>query len=127
MRCDEIASHLEQEDAQIALSVHFHRSITDGVLSAMSEVPMHEIGMPNSIIAFASLRDQIGFLAQAVERLVAGPPQHEVEKAQYADEPAKARELCARIEHVLVGNVRNHIHAIHREFAVLERELVDSH
>lgn len=134
LRTDEIAKHLENKDPQSAMALHFHRSITDSVVSAMNSVPLHEIGMPNAILAFASMRDQIGFLAYSVEQLVAGPWRHEdlgkhLERAKYdfADEPETYRELIEQANRSLAHNVHVHVRAIHQEFQVIKRELVSRH
>lgn len=134
LRTDEIAKHLEHKDPQSAMALHFHRSITDSVISAMNSVPLHDIGTPNAILAFASMRDQIGFLTCSVEQLVAGPWRHEelgkhLERAKrdFADDPETFLELVRQANRNLANNVQVHVRAIHQEFDVIEREMTRRH
>lgn len=128
LRVDELARHLNGDEDRAAITFNYHRSIIDGLVSAMSAVPMHELASPDAIIAFASMRDQLVFTAHAIETLIKGPLEHKhlkenLQKIPHATDPVAYRQAYRRAIGVLETNVRVHVDKIHGDFAVLQQEL----
>ena len=51
----------------------YDKTIIDGIVRALTDIPIHEIGTRDAVLALLSLRDQYVFLGVAVQTFIAGP------------------------------------------------------
>ena len=69
-RIEEIRGAFAHDDPlKIAstLSVAYHPTVVDAIVHALTNVPAHEVGSRDGVIALLSLRDQFTFLQKSIE------------------------------------------------------------
>ncbi|WP_156545739.1 hypothetical protein [Cupriavidus sp. D384] len=131
-RADDFAALLEGKDARQSMTVHFHQSIIDGLVGALSAMPVHELNSRESVIAMLTIRDQVVFLGNSIRTLVDGAWKHPemrpvLEEARdgHPGEPKDLRplgEMVREFERVLADNALNHVNLIRENYDVLVRE-----
>jgi hypothetical protein len=123
-----IGNAFAEPDNPIVLFQVYDKTIIDGVVRALTDVPVHEIGSREGVLALLSLRDQFVFLGIAIEAFIAGPARHP-EMKQALDtlmEPengAQRLALSAQGRKILAGNVQVHLDRIRANYLALERAL----
>jgi hypothetical protein len=123
-----INNALAQPDNPIALYQVYDKTIVDGVVRALTDVPVHEVGSRDGILALLSLRDQFVFLGIAMEAYIAGPAKdpHMKQALDTLMEPAdgkQRRDLVSTGKRVLADNVRVHLNKISENCQSLESSL----
>lgn len=63
---------------QAKLMTEYHSSISDGIVSAIKNIPIHEVGSTKAIIALQDLEVQFGFLDKDISNFIKGPMRLEV-------------------------------------------------
>jgi hypothetical protein len=111
-------------DDPLALYTVYDKSIIDGVVRALTDMPVYEIGSRDGVIALLSLRDQFVFLGIAMEAFIAGPANHpEMKKAlDSLMESTKGTQRKRLLEHgneILANNARKHLNEIHNKHDAL--------
>jgi hypothetical protein len=121
-----IGDAFSKDDIYVALAFVYDKTIIDGVVGALSNAPVHEVGSRDAVMALLSLRDQFVFLGIAVETFLARPHNHPVlrmgiEQLSQPNEREQRQELVAIGEAVLAKNVRTHLDKIRGNYISLER------
>jgi hypothetical protein len=103
----------------------YHKSIIDGVVRALTDIPVHEVGNRDAILALLSLRDQFVFLGVAMEAYMAGPAKDPLVKQgldslMEPDGGPQRKALLGAAEKVLVSNVRVHFAEIRKNYQAVE-------
>ena len=114
--------------ASVALIDVYDKSIVDGMVRALTDVPVHEVGSRDAVIALLALRDQFVFLGITMEKYQAGPWRDpELKEAIEACDPATEarRNTIESAEQVLLDNARRRLAAIARFYASM-KESMDS-
>jgi hypothetical protein len=111
--------------ASVALVDVYDKSIVDGMVRALTDVPVHEVGSRDAVIALLALRDQFVFLGIAMEKYLAGASRDpELQKAIEACDPGTARRnFIASAEQVLAKNARRRLATIAELYASLKESM----
>lgn len=113
-----IGDALDQGDPGHAMMYNvYDKTIVDGMVHALTNVPAHEVGSPDGVIALLALRDQFAFLGVQMEQYLAGPWKHEeIKRAiESCGDDQKAQSATIQsAEKVLEGNVRTRLKQIQR-------------
>lgn len=106
----------------------YDKTVIAGVVGALSEAPLYEIGSPVAVVEILSLRDQFIFLGNQVEDYINGPMRHNsmagtlesLPLPEYKDKRNKVYEQGVQI---LINNVKNRVKTIVGKCEIIEQEL----
>lgn len=106
------------------LSAVYDKTIIDGVVRALTNAPVHEIGSRDGVMALLSLRDQFVFLGVSVDVFIAGPLNHpEMSKAigEYSSPEHRSQRLetLESCNSILAGNISVHLVKIRSDYTSL--------
>jgi len=123
-----IGEAMEKPDEPIVLYQVYDKSIVDGVVRALTDAPVYEVGSRDGILALLSLRDQFVFLGIAIEAFIAGPAKdpHMRRALDTLMEPADGPQRMAVVKQgktVLARNVSVHLDKIRDDYSSLKRVL----
>ena len=110
---------IDPMDAKSNLYITYDKSITEGLVRALSGIPMHEIGSSKAVASLLLFTDQFTFLDRAIEKFHAGPLKDpdvgpEIEK-YWGGTPEDRKigdDMHNRVREVLQGNILVHLNAI---------------
>lgn len=71
-RAQRIGTAMEDYENSAALYEVYDKTIIDGMVRALTDIPIHELGSRDAVLALLSLRDQYVFLGAAVQEFIAG-------------------------------------------------------
>ena len=122
------------EDGTPGFAIHdlYHRSVTDGLAQALANIPFHEVGSHEAVLALLSTQGQFArFLPQSIEAFIAGPDNHPVMKDTIHDyddypEPKRGehqRDLRKKQRNTLANNVCVNLKRIDRDFETIQRAI----
>lgn len=106
----------------------YNKVVIEGIVKALQEVPVHEIGSSKGVLAMLSLINQMEFLGLAVETLLQGPYKHPVlgkslESLDDTDYRVQRHEVIATGFSVLQQNARGHLNKIDEDYETLKESL----
>lgn len=108
------------------LMSEYHKSLSDGVISAIESIPFAEVGSAKAIAALQGLQLQFGFLDQAITNFNGGPENHEMlAKILKQLEPGKPEYIFHKeqMQEALRSQVRDRIKYIKRHYDELVQSL----
>ncbi|CAG9197071.1 hypothetical protein BVIET440_290005 [Burkholderia vietnamiensis] len=114
-------------DAKTNLYMSYDKSIIEGLVRALTGIPMHEIGSSKAVASLLLFIDQFTFLDRAIEKFHAGPMKdpdvaREVEKLMGGtpDERKMGTDMHNRVRDVQQSNILVHLSEIdshYRDFS----------
>jgi hypothetical protein len=110
-------------DISDILYVIYHQAIIDEIVQALTNVPAHEIGSRDAVIALSSLREQFRFLGTSIEIFETPTKDRGTVKRLAALDDAERRRFLASRQPILVKNVCDRLAAIQRDYEALRRAL----
>lgn len=102
----------------------YDKSIVDGLVNALGNAPVHEVGSPDGVVAFLLLRDQVTFLGTQMEEYLKGPrnhPDHRKSIESCGDDAECRRATITQCEQELEKNVRLRLDAIRSRYGELQK------
>jgi hypothetical protein len=121
------ASEVERLNRSLHLYEVFDQSIIDGDIKALRDVPLHELGSRDSVVAMRQLTDQMLFFGQATQKFMDGQNKAagfiEAVKSTGTDELNQRPMLFDQQFSILAANARMRWREIDASFAVLKRTL----
>jgi hypothetical protein len=113
-------SHL---DIPAVLYVIYYETVIDGIVQALTNVPTHEIGSRDALIALSNLRDQFRFLGRSIQIFETPIEDPRTIKKILALDEAERRQYLAGRQPTLAKNVQDRLAGIQRDYDVLVRAL----
>jgi hypothetical protein len=125
-RAKEIGAAFAEDDPLTVsgrLFIVYHPSVILSIVQALTNVPAHEIGSRNGVIALLKLRDQFTFLQKSIE--VFQTPTKDLETAKQVPmmNEQEAREHMRALKPILVKNVRIQLAAIQGHYDSLRQAI----
>src|ERR1019366_3889683 len=113
-------------ESSVALYTVYDKSIIDGVVRALTDVPVHEIGSRDGVMALLSLRDQFVFLGINVEEYKkpaseAPQLQHSLEHLSGPENSKARQELIEQYRTIMAKNVRMRVEQIRKDYMSLKQ------
>jgi len=105
------------------LYVIYHQTILDGIVKALTNLPAHEIGSRDAVMALLSLRDQFRFLGTSIEIFEKPTKDPETIRRLLALDEAERRRYLAGRQPTLAKTVRDHLTTIQDGYYALARAL----
>jgi hypothetical protein len=125
-RAQEIGTAFADDD-RLAISGRlysvYHPAVIAGIVQALTNVPAHEIGSRDGVVALLSLRDQFTFLDETIETYIQPRRDQETAKELLMLPEKEQSEHLRRLQPVLVGNVRTQLAAIQRQYDLLRQAI----
>jgi hypothetical protein len=125
-RAQRIDTAMEDPENTAPLYDVYDKTIIDGIVRALTDIPIHEIGSRDAVLALLSLRDQYVFLGVAVETFIAGP-EGDILLRQALDSlgtDTKARIALRRKQKAqLARNVRQRVDWIGKQYRSLKADM----
>lgn len=101
------------------LYLTYDKSITEGLVRALTGIPMHEIGSSKAVASLLLFTDQFTFLDRAIEKFHAGPlkdpdvgPEIEKYLGGTQEDRKIGNDMHNRVREALHGNILVHLNAI---------------
>ena len=113
-------SHLDIPDV---LYVIYYETVIESIVQALTNVPTHEIGSRDVVIALSNLRDQFRFLGMSIQIFETPIEDPRTIKRILALDEAERRQYLAGRQPTLAKNVRDRLAGIQRDYDVLVRAL----
>jgi hypothetical protein len=116
----------QHERNPVAVYQVYDRTVIDSLVDALTNIPVHEIGSREGVLAILDLRDQTRFLGASVETFI--NPQIDGETAAMLPglDPVQARDVLRQRKMVLAGNVKRRADVIAELYAALAGAIGDS-
>ena len=105
------------------LYVIYHQNIIDGIVQALTNLPAHEVGSRDAVIALSSLRDQFRFLGTSIEIFETPVKDPAAVKGLLALDEAERRRYLTGRQPILAKNVLDRLATIQRDYEALARAL----
>jgi len=120
---------LESANVYLALASVYDKTIIDGVVRALGDAPVHEIGSRDGVLALLSIRDQFVFLGNAMEVFLARPWNHPelgplLEQLSDPADRTQRLALLSQSETVLAGNVKVHLRSARDHYQLLRNAVL---
>jgi hypothetical protein len=125
-RVQEIGGAFIHEDPftiSSTLSGVYHPTVIEGIVQALTDVPAHEIGSRDGVIALLSLRDQFTFLQKAIDTYIQPRNDPETAKELRSESDEFGRERLRALKPILAKNVRTQLAAIQHHYASLRQAI----
>jgi hypothetical protein len=105
-------------DVRFALFVSYDKSIVVSMGNAIGNVPFHDVGSSDGVIALLMMRDQFVFLGKAMQALVDGtqPGSDASVGFKAIEDPVQRKEAEALWYDVKIRNARNHMGRIREHY-----------
>ena len=110
-------------DIPAVLYVIYYETVINGIVQALTNVPTHEIGSRDAVIALSNLRDQFRFLGRSIQIFETPIEDPQTIKRILALDEAERRQYLAGRPPTLVKNIRDRLAGIQRDYDVLARAL----
>ena len=105
------------------LYVVYHQTIISGIVQALTNVPAHEIGSRDAVIALLSLRDQFRLLSTSIEIFETPTKDPGTVKRLLALGEVERRQYLTGRQPILAKNVQDRLATIQRDYEALGRAL----
>ncbi|MDQ0012950.1 hypothetical protein J2W23_001329 [Variovorax boronicumulans] len=116
-RASEIGAIFDEQKIDLARFFReYDKSIVRSLATALSGIPVHELGSAAGVAALLNLRDQLSFLEGSIERWETHRHDSSVVEPGTRDQ----------YDEVAAENVRKHVLAIQRQFNILKTSLGSS-
>jgi hypothetical protein len=113
-------------DIVVVVYVIHHRTVIEGIVEALTNVPVHDIGSRDALVALLRLRDQFRFLGKSIQFFETPTKDPGMVKRLLAlDETERQRYLTGR-QPTLAKNVRDRLATIQRDYEALAQALKHS-
>jgi len=119
----EAVARPEPLDIPAVLYVMYYQTVVDGIVQALTNVPPHEIGSRDALMALLSLRDQFRLLGTSMEIFETPNKDPGTFKRLLALDDEERRLYLAGLQPRLAKNVRGSLAAIEKDYEALARAL----
>lgn len=111
---------MAHESNPAALYNIYDKSVIDGMVGALTNVPAHEIGSRDGVLALLSLRDQIRFLGDTVETFRSPKLDVDSENSLSGLDPPERAKQRRRVKEIQAKNVQSRVKKIEEDYALLQ-------
>jgi hypothetical protein len=122
-RIGETFSRPDPLEISDVLYIIYHQAIIDDIVQALTNVPAHETGSRDAVVALSNLRDQFRLLGASIEIFETPTKDPGTIKRLVALDDAERRRFLAGRQPTLAKNVRDRVAAIQRDYEALARVL----
>src|ERR1700738_3471320 len=100
-----------------------HRTLLDGIVEALTNVSVHDIGSREGVVALLNLRDQFQFLGPSIEIFETPTTDPEMVKTLLALNETERQQYLTGRQPALAEKVGDRLAAIERDYEALARGL----
>jgi hypothetical protein len=123
-RIDEALLQTESGSNPTALYEVYDQTIINGMVQALTDVPAHEVGSRDAVIALLSLRDQFRFLGKAIEDYKKPKNDPDITKLLDSTDPGEERQkVWSQLKTVLAKNARDRVVIIRKQYESLKNAI----
>ena len=100
-----------------------HRTFIEGIVEALTNVPVHDIGSRDGVVALMSLRDQFQILGTSIEIFETPTKDPGMVKRLLALDETERRQFLTGRQPTLAKNVGDRLASLQRDYEALARAL----
>ena len=110
-------------DISVVVYAIHNRTFIEGIVEALTNVPVHDIGSRDAVVALLSLRDQFRFLGTSIEIFETPTKDPGMVKRLVALDETERRQYLNGRQPTLAKNVGDRLATIQRDYEALARAL----